>query len=875
MTTPAMRQFKRIKAKYPDAILFFRMGDFYELFYDDARIASKVMGVALTSRSKGEHPIPMCGVPYHAVDSYLAKMIRAGFRVAICEQLEDPATAQGLVHRDVVRLVTPGTLTDDALLEDKENNFLAALHRSGDGAGLAWVDLSTGGFWARDLERGALVDELVRLRPREILVAEGLPESDPDLAQAVRETCGALMTERSGFVFDRDEAQRLLTAHFGTESLEGFGIGDLSAGVSAAGAIVDYLQETQRMSLGHIRRIERVQAGRWLHLDETTQRSLELVETLRERRREFSLLWVLDRTETAAGARMLRQWIQCPLAAGAQVRARLDAVGELVAGRELRTALAALLAETNDIERIVGRVATNRATPRDLLALGGTLAQLPAVKARLAARESELLTEIEADLDLLGDVRECLQAAIAEDSPARVGDGGIIRPGYSEELDHLRSVGSSGARWLAQFQVAEIQRSGIPTLKVGYNKIFGYYIEVTNTHRDRVPPDYVRKQTLKNAERYITPALKEHEVEVLSAEEKALALEARLFEEVRGRVAGEIPRLQRTAEALARLDALGSLARVASERGYVKPAVLDEPVVEIEDGRHPVLEQVLGSEFVPNDVALGGEHPRIGIITGPNMAGKSTYIRQTALLVLMAHMGSWVPARRAAVGLVDRIFTRVGAADELARGRSTFMVEMTETANILNNATGRSLVILDEVGRGTSTFDGVALAWAATEHIARRIACRTLFATHYHELTELADILEGVANFNVAVREWQDQVVFLHKIVPGGTDKSYGVYVARLAGVPREVVERAKEILAGLEAAHVDAEGRPRIAAAPAPPQAERPAGNAAQAEPRPAQLALFEGAEAAVAEELRRLDLEHLTPLDALNKLRDLKDRL
>jgi DNA mismatch repair protein MutS len=863
MSTPAMQQYKRLKAKYPDAVLFFRMGDFYEMFYDDARIASKVLGLALTSRSKGEAAVPMAGVPYHAVDTYLAKMIRAGYRVAICEQMEDPALAKGLIKRDISRLVTPGTLTDDALLEDKENNFLAAVVLDGPNAGLAWVDLSTGGFWVRDLGRDAVLDELTRLRPRECLLAEGSIEAAPDLVRAIREATGAMISERSAFVFDRQEAERLLAAHFGTGSLDGFGVSDLERGLSAAGAVMEYLAETQRTSLGHIRRIERVQSGRWLYLDETTQRSLELVETLRDRRREHSLLWVLDRTETAMGGRLLRQWIAFPLADADRINARLDAVGELVAERDLRARLAGLLAETSDIERILGRVATNRAGPRDLLALGRTLAQLPAVKAHLAARQSDLLAEIERDLDLLGDVRQVLEKAIAEDAPARLSDAGIIKAGYHEELDRLRGIGSSGARWLAEFQAAEVQRTGIPTLKVGYNQIFGYYIEVTHTHQDRVPADYTRKQTLKNAERYITPQLKAHEVEVLTAEEKAKALETRLFEEVRARVAAEIPRLQKTADALARLDVLCALARVALERGYVRPAIVAEPILDIRDGRHPVLELVLGSEFVPNDVCLGGAEPPINIITGPNMAGKSTYIRQTALLALMAHMGSWLPARSAAVGLVDRIFTRVGAADELARGRSTFMVEMTETANILNNATGRSLIILDEVGRGTSTFDGVALAWAATEYIAQRLKGRTLFATHYHELTELADVLDGVANFNVAVREWQDQVVFLHKIVPGGTDKSYGVHVARLAGIPREVVDRARHILADLEAAHVDASGRPRLAPPPAGP------------EDRTVQLSLFGGAEAAVADDIRRLDLDVLTPLEALNKLRELKERL
>jgi DNA mismatch repair protein MutS len=863
MTTPAMQQYKKLKAEYPDAILFFRMGDFYEMFYDDARIASKVLGLALTSRTKGEGAVPMAGVPYHAVDSYLAKMIRAGYRVAICEQMEDPALAKGLVKRDISRLVTPGTLTDDAMLEGKENNFLAAVHLDGARAGLAWVDLSTGGFSARDLARDAVFDELTRLRPRECLLIEGSAEAAPDLVRTIREATGAIISERSAFVFDHDEAERVLTAHFGTDSLDGFGVADLAGGISAAGAVLDYLQETQRTSLGHIRRIERVESGRWLYLDEPTQRSLELVETLRERRREHSLLWVLDRTQTAMGGRLLRRWINFPLADAEAIRGRLDAVEELVKTRDLREELARLLADTSDVERIVGRVATGRAGPRDLLGLGRTLAQLPAIKARLTARESDLLAAIERDLDLLGDVRETIAASIAEDAPLRLSDGGMIKPGHSEELDRLRDIGSSGARWLAEFQAGEARRTGIATLKVGFNQVFGYYIEITNTNRDRVPPDYVRKQTVKNAERYITPQLKDHEVEVLSAEEKAKAMELRLFEEIRTRVAAEIPRLQKTAEALARLDVLGSLARVAAERGYVKPVMAAESVLDIRDGRHPVLEQVLGSQFVPNDVALGGEHPRVAIITGPNMAGKSTYIRQVALLALMAHMGSWVPAKTALVGLVDRIFTRVGAADELARGRSTFMVEMSETANILNNATARSLVILDEVGRGTSTFDGVALAWAATEHIAERLGCRTLFATHYHELTELSDVLEGVANFNVAVREWQDQVVFLHRIIPGGTDKSYGVHVARLAGVPKEVVDRAREILSELEAAHLDPSGKPRIAPASGGPKV------------RKVQLTLFEGVESAIAEELRRLDLDTMKPIDALNKLRELKEGL
>jgi DNA mismatch repair protein MutS len=858
-----MQQYKRIKAEYPDAILFFRIGDFYEMFYDDARIASKVLGLALTSRTKGEGAVPMAGVPHHALDPYLAKMIRAGYRVAICDQVEDASLAKGLIKRDITRLVTPGTLTDDALLDGKENNFLAALHVVGAHAGLAWVDLSTGGFWARDLAREAVVDELTRLRPRECLLPDGAADAAPDLCRTIREATGAILTERSALAFDHEEAERVLTAHFGTDSLEGFGVADLAGGIAAAGAVIDYLQETQRTGLAHIGRLERVESGKWLYLDEATQRSLELLETLRDRRREHSLLGVLDRTQTAMGGRLLRRWIVFPLAEADAIVARLDAVEELVHDRDLRDVLGRLLAEVSDIERIAGRVATSRAGPRDLVGLGRTLAQLPAIKARLTARKSDLVSDIERSLDLLGDVREGIDRSIAAEAPLRLSDGGVIRAGYDEELDRLRGVGSTGAKWLAEFQATEAARTGIASLKVGFNKVFGYYIEITNTYRERVPPEYIRKQTVKNAERYITPQLKDHEVEVLTAEERALALEARLFEEVRGHVATEIPRLQKTADALARLDVLASLARVAAERSYVKPTIVAESVLDIRDGRHPVIEQVLGSEFVPNDVCLGGEHPHVAIITGPNMAGKSTYIRQTALLALMAHMGSWVPAKSALVGLVDRIFTRVGAADELARGRSTFMVEMSETANILNNATGRSLVILDEVGRGTSTFDGVALAWAATEHIASHLGCRTLFATHYHELTELETLLPGVANFNVAVREWQDQVIFLHKIVPGGTDKSYGVHVARLAGVPREVVDRAREILAQLEASHLDASGRPRVSPiTPAPPV-------------RHVQLTMFEGVGSALVDELKRLDLDQMTPIDALNKLREMKQNL
>jgi DNA mismatch repair protein MutS len=867
--TPMMKQYLAAKAKFRDAILFFRMGDFYEMFYEDAKTASRVLGLTLTSRAKDEQAVPMAGVPHHAVDGYLRRLIQAGFRVAICDQMEDPRQAKGLVKREVTRLVTPGTLTDEALLPERKSNYLAALAVTRDppAVGLAWVELSTGAFEAMDCPPERCLDELARLDPAEVLVPEALV-ADP-LVKAVGELVRTPPVKRPDWNFDRDGAVRALTEHFGTATLEGFGCADLVGGLSAAGAILVYLAETQKTSLAHIARLTRVTLGDRLFLDQTTQASLELVKPLRPKSAggpDTTLLGILDRTETPMGARLMREWLLAPLARIDAIEARLDAVGEFVRDAAFRDGLRQALSGVSDLERIATRVSTGRSNARDLVALDRSIRVLPVIKARGNARKAPLLAQLEAQVDLLEDVHALIAAAIADDPPTHLNEGGLIRPGYRAELDQLRDIASGGKQWLARFEAAERERTAIPSLKVGFNNVFGYYIEVTNAHAQRVPAEYTRKQTLKNAERYITPELKEHETQVLTAQERAQVLEYELFVQVRDEVARHTARIQATAAALAALDCLSTLAVVAVARNYCRPRLVEAPVLTIVDGRHPVLEAALQDEpFVPNDTYLGGEEGRMMVITGPNMAGKSTYIRQVALIAILAQMGAYVPAREAELGLVDRIFTRVGATDQIVRGMSTFMIEMTETAAILNNATDRSLIILDEVGRGTSTFDGLAIAWAVTEYIHARIQARTLFATHYHEITELAAVLEGVRNYNVAVREWGDQVVFLHKIVPGGTDQSYGIHVARLAGVPREVIDRAREVLAQLDEIALDAEGKPRLAGEKGKPRSRKP---------REIQLALFGTPPHPVIDELRKLDVDRLTPLDALRVLKDLKDR-
>ncbi len=855
--TPMMQQYEQAKRACPDALLLFRMGDFYELFYEDAQTAARVLHLTLTSRDKGENPIPMAGFPHHQLESYLGKIIAAGLRAAICEQVEDPKQAKGLVRREVTRIVSPGTVTDDALLDPRESNYLAAI-APGAPLGLAWVELSTGRFSATSIETDQLADHLARLSPAECLLPE---EADQSLLGPSREMT---ITRRPPFAFAAKAAAEKLTAHFGTSTLEGFGFDaeQDTAAIRAAGAILDYLAETQKASLAHVDSLTSYRTGGTLEIDEATRRSLELTRTLRDGRREGSLLAVLDRTVTAMGSRLLADWLANPSVDRQAIEARLDAVGELVDESSLANDLRDALRQTYDLERLLARVTTGRASPRDLSFLGRTLRMLPGLKAKLTARRSELLCDLEARLDLCGEVRAKLEAALVDDCPLTSREGGIIRTGHHEQLDKLRELASGGKQWIAEYQAAEAERSDIPNLKVGFNKVFGYYIEVTHAHVDKVPDTYTRKQTIKNAERYITPELKEYEEKVLSADERAKDLEYELFVALRDAVAAEVQRLRKTAAVLAALDVLTALAELARQQGYCRPQLVDEPCLEIVDGRHPVLDVLApAGTFVPNDVEMGGDRPVLLLITGPNMAGKSTYIRQVALIALMAHLGSFVPARTATIGCVDRIFARVGASDELSRGQSTFMVEMTETARILRSATGQSLVILDEIGRGTSTYDGLSLAWAVAEHLHDRVACRTLFATHYHELTELAQSRAGVANLNVAVREWNDEVVFLHKIVPGAADKSYGIHVARLAGVPPTVIERAKDLLSDLEAEHIDALSRADGA---------RTTGQAG-----PIQLSLFGLNDHPLLEKIREADVDRLTPLDALTLLQKWRQEL
>ncbi|MGE3316969.1 MAG: DNA mismatch repair protein MutS [Planctomycetaceae bacterium] len=860
--TPMMERYLEVKSQNPGTILLFRMGDFYELFYEDARQAAKILNLTLTSRDKGSaNPVPMAGFPYHALDGYLRKLIQAGCRAAVCEQVEDPKLAKGLVKREVTRVVTPGTLTDDALLDPRTSNFLACAFKGKQKIGFAWLELSAGNFTTSELEPEQLSDELGRINPAECIIAEGARSNGSLGELALREKM--LLTERPAWSFSQDECRRRLLEHFGTTTLDGFDVDAQSPSVVAAGALLEYVQETQRSALGHIVKLEPYRRGSTLVIDEATRRSLELTRTMRDGSRDGTLLSVIDETVTPMGARLLADWLSNPLTDIAAINARLDAVDEFTRDTLLCRELQDQLRESYDLQRLTSRVATGRASPRDLGCLARTLSLLPRLKAKLAGRSAPLLKRLEGDLDLCTEVRADVESALVDEPPLVTSDGGMIRDGCHAELDELRSLARGGKEWIARYQSEEIARTGISNLKVGFNRVFGYYLEVTAAQAEKVPADYIRKQTLKNQERYITPQLKEHEDKVLRAEERSTQLELELFTALRERVARESRRLQTTASILAEVDVLVGLAILAVRQRYCRPEVSPEPVLDIREGRHPVLDRLKPSgEFVPNDVRLGNGQGRVQIITGPNMAGKSTYIRQAALLTIMAQMGSFVPASEARIGIADRVFARVGASDELGRGQSTFMVEMTETARILNTATDRSVVILDEIGRGTSTYDGLSLAWAVTEYLHDVVGCRTLFATHYHELTELTQTLGHAANWNVAVREESGEVIFLHRIVEGAADKSYGIHVARIAGVPREVIDRAGVILASLEAEHVDESGRPKV------PERRTQSG-------KRQQLQLFEPPPHPMLDEIRKLDLERMTPLAALEKLHRLREEL
>jgi DNA mismatch repair protein MutS len=790
-----MQQYREVKDRYPRMLVLFRVGDFFELFGDDAEVAAHALDMALTSRDGGT---PMAGFPHQALDAYARRLVQAGHCVAICDQVGDPASATGLIRREVVRVLTPGTVTEDDLLDPRRPNHLAAVSPQGDHVGLAWVEPSTGAFHAADVAWERLADELGRLAPAECLHAEGAPARLTHLlAGAVP---GMTLTAQPEWTFDPATTRAALFRHFRVGTTAGLGFEDAQPCLASAGALLLYLQETLRSGLAHLRRPRPYRADSHLLLDEVTRRGLELTRTLREGTREGSLLAFLDRTVTPMGARLLQESLLAPLTERAAIEARLDAVGELVEAHTPRQELRDLLGQVSDLHRLSARAGTGRASPRDLAAVARTLQLLPDVHARLADCRAGLLCELRRHLDTCPDLCAALDAVLVEAPPADPRAGELIRGGHDERLDQLRETARSGKEWLARFQAEEAVRSGIAGLKIGYNQVFGYYLEVGHAHARKVPAHYQRKQTLKNAERYVTPELQQCGEQVLAAEEEARQREHELFVALRDRVASQAARLVRAAEVLARLDVLAALAELAASRQYCRPELCDEPVLEIDDGRHPVLDQSLPpGTLVPNDVRLVPEHGRLWLITGPNLSGKSTFIRQVALLTLMAQMGSFVPARRARIGIADRIFTRVGASDDLSRGQSTFMVEMTEAANILNNATPRSLVILDEIGRGTSTYDGVSLAWAITEYLHDRAACRALFATHYHELARLADRLPGLRNHNVLVREGADDIVFLHKIAPGSADRSYGIHVARLAGVPHEVLERAEEVLGKLE----------------------------------------------------------------------------
>jgi DNA mismatch repair protein MutS len=865
-----MQQYRELKARDPDALLLFRMGDFYEMFGEDAERAAALLGLALTTRDKdkGVDAMPMAGFPHPALDSYLAKIVQAGLRAAVCEQVEDARFAKGLVKRDVVRVVTPGTLTDDELLDPKTANYLAAVVEVGAKLGLAWVELSTGRFSLTGLLRTELVDEIARLNPAEVLVSE-LSLDAPWVRMLRGQPVGAV-TVRPSWDFQPEQARKTLFNQFGTTTLAGFGIDDRVPEVQAAGALMAYLRETQKTALPHITRLILYRRGDTLALDEMTRRSLELVRTLREGKREGSLLSVIDCTATPMGARLLSEWLTSPLTSPELIGERLDAVEELLTQSILRGDLRTMLSQSYDLERLAARVGTGRATPRDLGALARTLALLPKVKARLTARVSRRLNQLESALELCPEIRAEIEAALVDDPPLAVKEGGLIREGYHPELDELRATAHGGRSWIAKFQTEQIRRTGIPSLKVGYNKVFGYYIEITHAQAQargaNIPGDYVRKQTVKNAERYITPELKEYEDKVTRAEERANELEYELYSTLRDRVSAEAPRLIQAGGVLAQLDVLTALAELAARHGYCRPEIVAEPVFEVEAGRHPVLDALLPpGDFVPNDARLGPDGGTILLITGPNMAGKSTYIRQVALIAVLAQIGGFVPARRARIGVVDRLFARVGATDELSRGQSTFMVEMTETANILHNATPRSLVILDEIGRGTSTFDGISLAWAITEHIHDAIGCRTLFATHYHELVELEKTKPRLHNANVAVRESEGEIVFLHRIVPGGADQSYGIHVARLAGVPAPVLDRAREILKFLEKQHGPDPG----AGTPAP---EGPIRRKVKTG-RALAGSLFAELPDPLLVELRQVDPASLTPEQALDLVKRLRE--
>lgn len=874
--TPMMKQYMATKEQYKDCILFYRLGDFYEMFFDDAITASRELEITLTGKNCGqEERAPMCGVPHHAVDGYLTKLVAKGYKVAICEQVEDPKTAKGIVKREVLRIVTPGTNLNTQALDETRNNYLMCIVYMADRYGVSISDITTGDYFVTELDSARkLMDEITKFSPKEIICNHSFYVSGMDIDD-LKNRLGITVYSLESWYFDDDLCKRSLMDHFKLNSLEGLGLADYDCGVIAAGAILQYLTETQKTSLANLTTLTPYVTGKYMIIDSSTRRNLELCETLREKQKRGSLLWVLDKTKTAMGARMLRSFIEQPLIDKTEINSRLDAIEELNQNAISREEIREYLNPVYDLERLISKISYKSANPRDLIAFKSSLSMLPHIKYLLGDFKKELLTDIYEQMDELTDLCDLIDTSIMEEPPITIKEGGIIKEGCNEEIDKLRHAKTEGKTWLAELESKERDKTGIRNLKIKFNKVFGYYLEVTNSNKNLVPDYFTRKQTLANAERYITPELKELEDIILGAEDKLFALEYDLFNEVRDRIAAEVVRIQTTAKAVAKIDVFASLSLIAERNNYVRPVINEKGVIDIKEGRHPVVEKMISNDmFISNDTYLDNGSNRISIITGPNMAGKSTYMRQSALIVLMAQIGCFIPAASAKIGIVDRIFTRVGASDDLASGQSTFMVEMTEVANILRNATSNSLLILDEIGRGTSTFDGLSIAWAVVEHISnpKLLGAKTLFATHYHELTELEGKLSSVNNYCIAVKEKGDDIVFLRKIVKGGADKSYGIQVAKLAGVPETVIERAKQLVEELSDADITAKAREIQAETSTKTKVKTKKYDQVDLE----QMSLFDTvSDQDILQELKEMDISTLTPIDALNTIYRLQNKL
>ena len=872
--TPMMQHYLKTHEEYKDCILFYRLGDFYEMFFDDAKVVSKELELTLTGKSCGaEERAPMCGIPYHAAETYLTRLVKKGYKVAICEQVEDPKLAKGMVKREVTRVVTPGTTLNAQALDETKNNYIMCIAYIGDHYGISSADITTGDYYVTEVDsERKLLDEVNKYQPTEIICNEAFYISGIDIDD-MKNRMGIVIYSLDAWYFSDETAQMTLKDHFKVRDLEGLGLADYDSGVVAAGALLKYLYETQKTTLSNLVAIHPYTTGKFMIIDSSTRRNLELVETLREKQKRGSLLWVLDKTRTAMGARTLRSFVEQPLIERTEIEERYDAIDEFNTNAITREEIREYLNPVYDLERLITRVTYQTANPRDLIAFRNSIHMLPPIKTLMSDFQSPLLKRLYEQLDTLDELYELIERSIAEEPPLTLHDGGILKEGYNEEVDRLRKAKTDGKSWLADLEAKEREKTGIKNLKIKYNKVFGYYLEVTNSFKDMVPDYFTRKQTLANAERFITPELKELEDVILGAEDKLIVLEYELFREVRQKVADEVVRIQKTAKAVAQIDVLASLATVAEQNNYCRPKLNEKGLIDIKGGRHPVVERMIQNEmFVANDTYLDNGSNRVSIITGPNMAGKSTYMRQSALIVLMAQIGSFVPAKSAKIGIVDRIFTRVGASDDLASGQSTFMVEMSEVANILRNATSNSLLILDEIGRGTSTFDGLSIAWAVVEHISnpRLLGAKTLFATHYHELTELEGKLNSVNNYCIAVKEKGDDIVFLRKIVKGGADKSYGIQVAKLAGVPDNVIERAKEIVEELSnnditeiVQNISAEGSSKRS---------KPKLDEVDLE----QISLLDTMDNdTILNELKELDLGQMTPIEAMNKLYELQNKV